>query len=372
MQMNNESTRNSSIEILRFLCASAIIFGHIKRDVEIKATFFTIGDIGIKFFPNSNHCVEFFFLVTGFFLARTCYSKMNETLDGKAVLAEESVAYLWRKLKRILPYYIPANIIVAVVMFLQGEKIIDLLWRLPSLFLLHRTGISHDFYLSVSWYLSSMLIAIAIIYPLCRKYYYTFTICIAPLGALLIVGAIIKNTETLGEISEWSVLTYKCNLRAIADVSLGTSCYEICRRISDRRFSSVQRLGLSLAAGLSTIIIAIYICSDISQEKGGVMLLLTAVAITILLSRKGLCGECSVLYDNRFFNYLGAISLPMYLMQNLFRILAKDPFGDLTKSEKTIFIYFGTVVSAILFHYIVTRIKKNKENNCHPDLSTVE
>lgn len=36
-----------------------------------------------------------------------------------------------------------------------------------------------------------MFIAMAIIYPLCRRYYYQFTMVIAPVGALLILGTII-------------------------------------------------------------------------------------------------------------------------------------------------------------------------------------
>lgn len=361
MRKDAETLRNSSIEALRFLCASAIIFGHIKRDLKIRATFFTIGDIGIRFFPNSNQCVEFFFMVTGFFLARTCYSRLKTSISDEHVIAEETTGYLWRKLKRILPYYIPANLIVAFVMFLQGDKIIDLLWRLPSLFFLHRTGISENFYLSVSWYLSSMIIAVAIIYPVCRKHYHIFTTCIAPVGALLIAGAIIKNTGTLGEVAEWSTITYKCNLRAIADISLGTTCFEICRRLSNVDLSAIKRLLLSLTAGLFTIIVAIYICSDISQEKSGIMLVLIAVIITILMSQKGMLGGHSIIYDNKCFNYLGAISLPMYLMQNLFRILAKDPFDYLSNSEKALFIYCGTVVSAVVMHFVITHIKHYKQ-----------
>ena len=77
--MNNQTykkQKNGSVEFLRFLFTSIIIFFHINLDLwDQKKVIAVIGDAPVTFFNHGNIGVEFFFLVTGWLMAKTIYSR---------------------------------------------------------------------------------------------------------------------------------------------------------------------------------------------------------------------------------------------------------------------------------------------------------
>ena len=77
-----------------------------------------------------------------------------------------------------------------------------------------------------------MLISLAILYPVTRRFYYRFTRFFAPLMCLLICGYLFYTTKSLGGVSTWTGLTYKSMLRALAEIAIGTTTFEISREIT--------------------------------------------------------------------------------------------------------------------------------------------
>ena len=66
MNGHTSKTKNASVELLRFLFTSIIIFFHINLDLwDQKKVIAVVREIPVTFFKHGNIGVEFFFLVTG-------------------------------------------------------------------------------------------------------------------------------------------------------------------------------------------------------------------------------------------------------------------------------------------------------------------
>ena len=93
--------------------------------------------------------------------------------------------------------------------------------------LLFMAGIGSTTFNAVMWYLSSMLISMAILYPLIRKYPDNMTKIILPVAVILMLGYLYQNYGTLRSPTQWIGFTYKGNIRAISEISMGVIGYEI-------------------------------------------------------------------------------------------------------------------------------------------------
>ena len=354
MRMNRKYKKNGLIELMRFVFASIIIIFHVNKDLwNREIVLFRLG--GFRFTPaqNGNIGVDFFFLVSGALMAMTIY-RLSRT-EQETSIGVETAGYIWKKCKQIWLYYLPICAVSFFVRLATGTKFgfWKVLSMVPSLLFLQRSGIGSMNLIGVAWYLSSMLIAMAILYPVCRKYYDMFTLVWAPVFGTLIIGALIKNTGTLGESNEWISVIYKTNIRAIADISLGTTCYELARRLKEQTFSERKRWLLTGIGFVTYGSAFVYICSNRSSTYGGIICLLLCIAVTISFSESGYFVHHQW-FQNKFCMFLGSISLPMYLMQDVFRRLVPYCAAGSSKKVKALLIFFGTLVSAIVVKAIIS------------------
>ena len=119
-----------------------------------------------------------------------------------------------------------------------------------------------------------------------------------------------------------------------------------------------ERLMASLAAAFSMFAVLLFVCSSLPEDQGGMAVILLAIVITVAMSRIGYL-QSSVLYNSKLFNYLGAISLPMYLMQNFSRFLVAD-FTALSSGVKVAIVYLLTLLLAIALHCAVERALRSR------------
>ena len=130
--------KNGTIELFRFVFASCVIFFHICTEFwKQDKTIGYLGKYELTFFENGYIGVEFFFLVSGYLMASSIYRKLNcSAIEGVSIrsLEEDTVVFLWRKVKAILPYYWPACILMTVFLVINGSDLVDIIRRIPSLF----------------------------------------------------------------------------------------------------------------------------------------------------------------------------------------------------------------------------------------------
>ena len=359
--------RNATIELMRFLFASSVVLFHIAGTLwDRKLILFDGGDLRLTLFRNGYIGVEFFFLVSGFLMAKSIYRRQTAEQSGTLQpepVGVETIRFLWGKVKSLWPYYLPACAI-GCLLFLLTKKSLHLGWfvpYLPSLFFLQETGLSDASFTGLpSWYISSMLIAMAVLYPLCRKFYFSFTSLFGLVLGILMPGALIQlNGNLAGTGQDWWAITFACNFRALGEIALGTVCYEASRRLSQVSFSTGKRLLFSLLQVAGYGLAFFYACCYTDRRFSGQVLLVLAVAITLSFSEVGYFAQRKKhAKPNRLFLYLGALSLPIYLLQIFLIRLVSTYASDLRPREQCLLMFGGILAAGIVMHAIVSGLQR--------------
>lgn len=252
--------KNGKIELLRFLFSMVILAYHMKMRFWKEGYLF---NDSVSFFEAGYIGVEFFFLLSGFLLGMALdrARAAGETGSAGALpLAEETWAFLWRKIRSILPYHLLFLCLTFVTKLwltpqrLPGEVLNSLL---PDLFFLGRSGLTEWTKTNV-WYLEALFAAILILYPLSRKFGRNFNLLVAPLLSVALLAHMLQAVGTLEHTADWDGWLNAGNLRAVAEMSLGLVGYEVYKKLSQMEFTAVQRVlltgaeagGLSAGAGL--------------------------------------------------------------------------------------------------------------------------
>ena len=432
--------KNGSVELLRFLFTSVIIFFHINLDLwDQQKVIGLVGGAPVTFFKHGNIAVEFFFLVTGWLMAASVYRKIrgaggsSEASPAGAGIRIRQKATIWtraleslrdtlgetahfvgHKARAILPYYLTACALTPLMRLVTDRSLTPVycLTRLPSLLFLERLGLGKAF-IGCTWYLSSMMLALCLAYPPCRRFYRFYTCFAGPVLGCLLLWAMVAQTGSLGDIGDWFYITYKTNVRAFAEISIGAASFE-CSRLLSAGFSGRSSAGagrdasqesrgssgarrsfsqlalsssagrraqentgssgsqsvregfpvtfcralLSLAAVTGLALSVAYMCSAMDGVWALAVIGLLFGAVTIVFSGEGLLCHAG-LFRHPLFLYLGSISLPMYVSQTLLRRMVPFYFPKVSQWSQCLMIYTGIILFAVLLHMVipvVTRI----------------
>ncbi len=341
------SKRNGKIELLRFFFCISVLLFHAGRDVlgsnrviSENLTFFTRGFIG----------VEFFFLLSGFLAAKTA-SKFRK---GNNTIGSETFNFILKKIKTILPYHIFAVIFAVILLYRYSDNfILEFANRCPDIFFLQRTGISNYSLVSVEWYICSMLLALAVVYPLLLKNFDLTTLVLSPVVSSLTIGYLVKTYGAMPGSSIYGKYTYACNIRGMALVLLGCFCYAVCEKIKSVDISGIKKVLLIISENVCWIIALYYPVSDINRRYEAYVVYFMALGMTLTFSRS----FHSKLYDNKFVYFLGKLSLPIYLCQNIAREIVKNDLTFLSAPIRIILILVLAIAVGLLAEFICSKIK---------------
>ena len=315
--------RNGTLEYMRFVFCMSILFFHIGK--MLLGGFTLKKGVYLDFFPHGAMGVEFFFLLTGVFLAQSI-DKYLKRAEKKTNVLLDTVKYFWRKYISTFPQHIVAFAVLFGVMVLvhldspAWSACDRFVTALPSLFLVQMTGLLGSPLNHIEWYLSAMLIAILIVYPLCRLNFKVFTRYIAPVASIaLFVWMGCEFPSLTGVTRPMSIggelFIFKGNIRALAEITLGTFVYSLCRYglqpLAEKTPKSV-RVTLTVLEWLmyGGAIVIILLTLPFGWEFGALAFIFAGVT----LSYSGL--TCSgELFDNEVSYFLGRITLPVYLSQ---------------------------------------------------------
>lgn len=300
----NRARRNGAIDFLRLLFCMGVVFCHGRNlggTPEI-ALFADAGYIG----------VEFFFLVSGFLMAKSAARKQDAACTH---LGTETVLFLWHKIKPVLPYYLFAVIFsysrtVIAKEFTPVEAVRNLMLGVWDLFFLRMSGIKTYGIVRATWYLSAMYIAMFILYPMIRKWQETFTHIIAPLIAIFFLGYLSQKYGNLNQYTGNYTLVYSGVLRALAEISLGCVCYVVCEKIQLMQFTKFSRLLITLVQVFGYA--GVLYCQNNLPGKYFDFVLVVCLAACIPLSFSGQ-GIATSLFQHKIFPWLGKLSVVIYL-----------------------------------------------------------
>lgn len=150
-------------------------------------------------------------------------------------------------------------------------------------------------------------------------------------------------------------VTYKANLRAFAEISLGATAFEACRYLQSVDLSQKQRVLLSVAEVLCYGLAFAYFCTNLSYVYDSYALALLFIGVIISFSERSALGD-SALFHNRFFCYLGSLALPMFLVQYIPIKVVAYALPNASLPMKCILIVGSAFVVSVIAFEIVKRV----------------
>lgn len=295
--------RNAKLDGLRFLFAVAVMILHSN----------TFQEKG-HWFPGAVMGVEFFLILSGYLMA-VSIQKKNERGEEIEDLGQETWDFLARKLRSFMPELL-ASLIIGFswmeVVWQDGsirllvKRLLSIVWE-PLL--LSTAGFGTVRINGVDWYLSAMIFAMLILYPICRKYFSMSTHVIMPAAAILIFGYFCREYgKTSGVYTEIGFV-YKCLLRAFAGLALGLSCYPIITGLKKRKYTERQRILLTVAETVIYLGVFGYMFRYSKKQFDMVCLLMIVVGFCITSLEQGCLDH---LFSQKVCAYLGKASLIIF------------------------------------------------------------
>ncbi len=293
--------RIGEMEFWRFIFSVIIVFHHSRR---------LVGNGNALFF-NGAYAVEFFFILSGYLLMQSIDRMKNTT----GSIGKDTALFIKKKYLSLCPDLFISWILGAAVTigacgytFAEAGKLLTGgIWEMG---LLHMGGLNPAGLNSAVWYLSSMLIAMAILYPILRKYKNGGRLVLIPLAVVLIFGYLYGEFGSLRVPFGWTGFTFRGNLRAIADLGLGVICYQATQKFAALPLNTPAKALLTVGKyGCFAALIA-YMAGEQDNRTDFFLLIIIALAILLTFSRQTLGQQ---LFNNKFVTFLGKFSLPLYL-----------------------------------------------------------
>ena len=341
--MAQRKKRNGKIDFLKILFAIIVVFNHSKNVVGSKNSIFLGGSFA----------VEFFFIVSGYLLM----AGIQRLSAPPASLGLETRDFMIRKFKGFCPELIFAYIFSITVNFIaRGTSLSQLITSTFSEpLLISMTGIWSKILNGEIWYLSSMLLCMAIMYPLLRKFGDTALYIIIPLISLFLLGWLCGNDYSPRDPTKWMGLTYKGNLRAFAEMGIGVCLYPVVEKVKKIDFTLFARCLLTVVEYTLYALLIYYMYKYTASKTDYFFLLVFAVALIISFSEKGIDAP---LFAGRF-SWWGRYSFALYLSHNYIGKNLKYFFPDLTGKQRLPIYYAGAAVTALVVMLLSDLIRKH-------------
>ncbi len=364
--MGVKKMKNGKIEILRFAFSVVIMFFHI--GVSVLGRTFTFED-KYTFFNSGYFGVEFFFVLSGFLMASFIYKQQYEPHN----LGRETCAFVSKKILKILPLHLIAFCLAFIVICQANQYNFEeasyrFLDGLPNLLLIMRSGLPGEDVLTPEWYLCQMFLAMMLLYPLCRKYYKTFSKVVAPLVAVFVIGYLIQTTGSLLDSTYWLGSVSKSFARAVAELCAGVFVFEVCRYIKNLNFKKFDKLFLSVVEVVCWLAVFAFTFVIIDDAYAGHFLILLCIALCLSFSGVTYGAGC---FNNKISSFLGSLSLPMYLLHPVAQKIVEVYFIEYSEVERiTIFVVLTFVLCLLVKPFeimlekaIFKKIKQLKKSN---------
>lgn len=335
--------RNETVDFLKFLFALVIVIFHGRKLASSgEFALFQSGYLG----------VEFFFLVSGFLMMKSV-SGIPGTGGWYG-----AAAFLLHKIKGLYPSVLFAFTVSLVTVICIGlapaavESVLSSAWEI---FLLRMSGIQGTTANTITWYISAMLIAILLLYPIILKFRSNFSYIIAPLAAIFLLGYL-AQTGNLTSPEKWMHIVYRGLLRALGELCLGCVCWQISEQLRKISFTAFARV-LLLILQWTCILLSLCIMNVPASKLEYVCILFLAVAVTIGFSEISV--KRKTFRYNKICSWLGAFSLPLYLnhayIRHIFRYTLKLPYSYETQ---LILFVLSSAVAALIAMYSVKGLQR--------------
>lgn len=299
-----KSKRNGKIEFLRFIF-SIIIVVHHSRNI--------LGDDKSPFLGGS-FAVEFFFLVSGY-LMMASIEKISARKADTHELGKETLSFLWKKAKSVYPeLFIGWVIAILFTAYAKQKSLLGMAGLVVDSFfeltLLKMSGLYSISLNGVTWYISSMLLCMAILYPLLRKYPDMMKHIVLPMIVLLTLGYLGGEYIAPRDPLKWIGFTKKGNIRAMGEIALGALCYQAVKATAKIELTRLGKLLVTVVEWCAYVLLILFMYFMKASGRDYFFLAVMALAVGLSFSHKGIDAD---FFDKPICIWLGKWSLPLYL-----------------------------------------------------------
>lgn len=333
--------RNYSIELLRFVFALIIVCFHFYNVNTPQPDFF---------FAHGATGVEFFFLVSGYLMTATAFRTSSSPIS----IGKSSIHFLKKKIKAfIVPVYCSWFITFIIAHCMASDVTLEIILTdffnsIFELLFLRNAGFTGYYCINQIWYISAILLTMSVCYPLLLKLKETYLYCLAPIIAIFILGFLSHQYTSIVNISEFTGIIYKCQLRSFGMINLGVVCYALAEELKKVKLTKAGIVTLSLVEiCIYTVSIRYMILPGLKNQDYLIALLL-AIAVIISFSQVTWLRLLSD-YFSPICSKLGYFSLYLYLAhvaicKNIVPLLEKQ-----FSSRKIVFIIGMTMIFILSF-----------------------
>lgn len=347
--MNKSAQRNGAIDFWKFAFSILILLCHLRLMPSFAHN-------EVIWFKSASIGVEFFFIVSGFLMAKhTC---AEGTPTGKATWEFIKSKYLG-----IIPIYLFAYFVSLIVKVALGDNLLKLFGgSVFELLFLHNAGLSQlfgakYFVVQATWYISAMLLSMFILYPILHSRRDLFLNVVAPLLCIFIMGYFAQHTKTLEFIDGiFSIM------RATAEICLGCITYRVCEAIKKHQISKAVAVLLTIiecSCYISIFVTAFFI------ERGMydfIAVIILAMGVAISFSGKSYSGT---IFRGALCRFLGKLSLAIYLNHVIVIYLFQDFNMPLSVTTEIILGFALTFAISLICVFVTDiiqiLIKKRKQ-----------
>lgn len=346
MEIKKENDRNRTVEFYRFFFVCVIYILHARN--YNAQWFFQDGT-----FRGGYLAVEFFFILSGFFIAKKC-QKEKDNIQNDAIPEFRSVKFFVYRYKKLMPQYL----ISIVVLFIAQSILLDTFDLKDTLLnsfseiigcsIFWRPGRAINLHL---WYVSGLIWAGALVYYLMLKHK-NFSICVLfPFSLLFFIGYAYTSVGhiDLTPAYEVQILAF---FRAFVEIGFGCVLYNIYTYIRDKKFNPIV-MTIIEAALFAAIVFIMWQTRQTTTDFIAVFLIGAFVLVTMLNH-----GYLSKLLNNSISEVLGSISYPMYLNQSLFLGVASKTLNTSSLDTNIPFWLFiaGTLAVLVIYSLFITTL----------------
>lgn len=271
-------------------------------------------------FKNGGFAVEFFFAISGYFMCVSAVKASERNRENK--LGLETIQFVFHKLKAIVFPYIVSFILNFIVWYEKKGNVIwgeegprvfanSIINKIPNFLLLSMSGNLSDIVISrISWYISAMLLAMLILYPILRKYGQNFRLIGAPIICLFLTGYLYNQCSRYKGIEDYVLIMPQGMWRAIIGLCLGCIIYEASEWLNKLTLTKFARICLSIWNVIMLgSIFYMYCYSD--RNAGYVFNYFVFFLLVVVTSKQNICGQ---FFDNKYSKFLGRLSMYIYLL----------------------------------------------------------
>ena len=281
-------------------------------------------------------------------------------------LGVSTARFIGHKYKGLFPILLPSAILGYVIRSIMVNRTTSNFFLKAPLLLFEIfptsvAGFSGYYVVGISWYLSAMFIALAILYPLCKKYGSNFILTVCPLLSILIYGFL---SHTFGHLAVGNtyadeIIVNAGILRGIAASSLGCILYEICAKLSKKQVSLQGRIVFTLLEIVGYF--ALFGMIHYQPKSAYDYICVLLIFILLLIGISGLSAT-SILLKGKWTKHFGSWSTLIVLNHFYWKSFLLQRLGEQYINTNKVYLYYLAVACTCILVHFLSRLIINLMN----------